>query len=259
MPTRVSEMKIKEEYKNILRRLTGDSCFSAMRNIYRKIQTFLMIGILNEDQANIRYQKIIWQQDLRDKAKNLITEFYGYGWGDPEKSDNPLGNYRKIKNELLLPRITDSAVVMEIGFLGGKWTQYLIKAKKIILVDLDEFCFKWLRPKLKHNDVTFYKTKGNEVAGIEKGSIDFIFSVDTFVRVPKKAIFNYFKDFAKVLRPGGRLLIHLPCREIPGSAQRHFVDLSFDEIKKMCVLNGLGNYKIHSDLLIHGVILEAVK
>lgn len=91
-----------------------------------------------------------------------------------------MGNYRKIKVDIL-----------DLGCVGGKWTQYMLKAHRIFCVDLCDKFFNYIRKNLPCDNIKFYKTRGNELWGIEDNSIDFIFSMDALVRVKKKYIRAY--------------------------------------------------------------------
>jgi SAM-dependent methyltransferase len=57
---------------------------------------------------------------------------------------------------------------------------------------------------------TFRAVSGGELDGIASGSIDFVFSFAVFQHVPDRgAIFNYFAETARVLRPGGIFRLHM--------------------------------------------------
>ncbi len=206
------------------------------------------------------FQKTHWRDEILNYDIN-IERLYGYDWGDPNEAETReldgriLGNYLKIKNDYLTPMIND-CTVLEIGSCGGKWTQYMLNAQHIICVDLNDEFFNYIKGHIPCDNITFYKTSGNELAGIENHSVDFIFSMDTFVRIPKKSIFDYFKEFARVLRPGGKICLHLPCNDIPGSVERKFIDLSGGEIKTLCISNGFKDYDIDEQTIKHGIILK---
>jgi SAM-dependent methyltransferase len=208
----------------------------------------------------LQYQKEHWKEEILHYNWD-DSKLFGYNWGDPNEAETKqpngriLGNYLKIKNEYLLPYINDR-VVLEIGSGGGKWTQYMKSAQHIICVDLNDELFNYIKKHLPSEKITFYKTSGNELSGIADHSVDFIFSMDTFVRIPKEYIFDYFKEFARVLTPNGKICIHLPCSNIHGSVRHQFIDLSKKEIKKMCTDNGFKYFILDEDTLTHGIILK---
>ena len=57
---------------------------------------------------------------------------------------------------------------------------------------------------------TFQAVSGGDLAGIASDSVDFVLSFAVFQHVPNKdAIFNYFAETARVLRPGGIFRLHM--------------------------------------------------
>src|SRR5271156_2996571 len=56
----------------------------------------------------------------------------------------------------------------------------------------------------------FQSVSGADLAGIPNESVDFVWSFAVFQHVPdKRAIFNYFREAARVLRPGGIFRLHM--------------------------------------------------
>ena len=56
----------------------------------------------------------------------------------------------------------------------------------------------------------FQAVSGGDLAGIPNDSVDFVWSFAVFQHVPdKRAIFNYFQEAARVLRPGGIFRLHM--------------------------------------------------
>lgn len=227
----------------------------------RSIIEFFVFKIwCNHPKLNtLKFGKKRWKDDIL-KYDWHKSRLYGYGWGNPDQAETRenderiLGNYLKIKDDYLTPMI-NSCTVLEIGSGGGKWTQYMLKAHHIICVELSNVFFDYIKSHLPCDNISFYKTSGNELFGIEDHSVDFIFSMDTFPRIPKKLIFDYFKEFARVLKPDGKICLHLPCNDIPDSVERKFVDLSRDEIKDLCIKNGFENFDIDDQTINHGIIL----
>lgn len=57
---------------------------------------------------------------------------------------------------------------------------------------------------------TFRVVSGGDLSGIADSSVDFVFSFALFQHVPdKEAIFNYFAETERVLRPGGIFRLHM--------------------------------------------------
>jgi ubiquinone/menaquinone biosynthesis C-methylase UbiE len=131
-------------------------------------------------------------------------------------------------------------------------------AKFITLVDLSDELLPTLKKKI--GKFNFYKTKGDELLGINSNSIDFIFSMDSLVRVPNlNYLRNYFSEFKRILTPQGEILIHLPCNQISGCRMRGFTRLSLAEIKEICHINDFIIKDLNMKILEHGILLSASK
>ncbi|MGA7854293.1 MAG: methyltransferase domain-containing protein [Candidatus Acidiferrales bacterium] len=56
----------------------------------------------------------------------------------------------------------------------------------------------------------FHAVSGGDLAGVADHSVDFVWSFAVFQHVPdQQAIFNYFRETARVLRPGGIFRLHM--------------------------------------------------
>ncbi len=54
----------------------------------------------------------------------------------------------------------------------------------------------------------FWVGSGADLSGVETGSTDAIWSFDVFVHINKPQFEAYTKEFARVLKPGGRGVVH---------------------------------------------------
>lgn len=225
-------------------------------NIAQKTWDWLIkkTGMVN----NTAYNRRHWKKFLRDEKKRQ-PGMIGYEWGDPENAEDRYGNYRKVL-EWLRESIGPETHVVEIGSLGGKWTQYMGGAKRVTCVDLFEETFLFLKERLGGKvNISFYRTRGDELKGIPDRSADLAFSMDAFPRIPKRSIRSYFREMFRVLRTGGRLLIHLPCSDIPFCRRKAFSPISGEWIRKTCEGAGFRNAEYHYNVIRHGVILKAEK
>lgn len=180
-------------------------------------------------------------------------------WGKSIEEEDMLGDYLKIRDEFLLPNINNKSV-LELGCLDGKWSQYIVpNARHTFLVDLSKNILPVLLNKLNHpkiNKYTFYETKGDELKGIQDKSIDFIFCIDTLVRVSKQSIRKYFNEFNRILKNDGKMLIHLPCNMMNLSVKHNFTDLSLDELTEFLNKNSFNDFIFDSKIINHGVLLK---
>jgi SAM-dependent methyltransferase len=190
-----------------------------------------------------------------------LEQFYSgqnYSWGKSIEDEDRLGDYVKIKDQFLLPNIIGKSV-LEIGCLDGKWSQYIVPfASHSALADLSKEIMPVLQARLEKAGgvFTFYETKGYELNGIGDHTIDFIFSMDTLVRVNKRFLRQYFEHFKRVLKKDGKMLIHLPCSASSFSVQKNFVRLHPDEITEMMISNDFKEFTFDFSTINHGVLLK---
>ncbi len=223
--------------------------------------TVLGSSMLDVEEAmvnQVEFQRQHWASALLKEDWDA-NKPYGYSWGDPENPKDPLGNYLYVKNRFL-SWVDPDKVVLEIGSLAGKWVQYMIHAKRVICVDINDVGFSYIKKRFPQNsNLEFYLTKGEELNGIESGTVDLVYSMDTLVRVPKACIRNYVLEAHRVLKESGRIALHLPCSEIPGSQERNFVKVSLSELVDYYTEAGFRDIVIDIVSLVHGVFIHAIR
>jgi SAM-dependent methyltransferase len=92
-------------------------------------------------------------------ASTIPKDLYGIEWGDPE-----LGGWRyalhrivhrgtspgppyKVVDRYIRAYLSPAATVIEIGCGGGRWTRYLVGARKLIALDINPIFFAALRAR----------------------------------------------------------------------------------------------------------------
>ncbi len=184
---------------------------------------------------NAAAQRSHWVRHMRryDWGETDL-EHFGFEWGDPSRSDDPLGDYQSIAASLR-DLVSADCTVLDLGTLGGKWLPYMLHAKRVICVDINDEFEAFVRQRFPEygDKLEFYRTSGDELDGVADSSVDFVLSMDSLVRVNRDAIGNYMKAINRVLSPRGQALIHLPCTESEGSQSRGFTDLPAGEIDRM--------------------------
>lgn len=128
----------------------------------------------------------------------------GYLWHRLRGGQPRTGDLSKVVKRYLRPYVMPDAVVLEIGPGGGRWTQYLMPAREVVVVELNPAFFDYLRERFAADaaKLRFYETSGYELAGIEADTIDFAFSFGTFVHLSPPGIDEYLGEIRRVLRPG---------------------------------------------------------
>lgn len=192
---------------------------------------------------------------------NTTGEIFGYSWGDPESErahdsvGTLLGNYKFIKDNYVIPFIENKRV-LEIASLSGKWTQYLKPAKEIIYSDCDENLFHIVKKLIDIPTLEFYQLDGYNLAGIPDNSVDFVFEMDSFMRISKERIITYIKEVIRVLKSDGKACLHLPCNVKQMSCAKQFTEIELEEIEDVCKELGMEDkFSIDIDTCNHGVLL----
>ena len=133
-------------------------------------------------------------------------------------------SYTKWKNSLAQHLITPYATgktVLEIAPGHGRWTEYIVAvSSKIILADLSPNCIDHCKKRFaRFDNMEYYITDGKSLPSNLNGSVDFVFSFDSFVHMDSTTIYLYLKEISRVMKHGGKAIIH--------HANRKHVRLSF--------------------------------
>lgn len=250
-------------WKAIAQRLENTQCYviTAVDGGYRFIATHTFADYKPEQlriHNNLISQQLFWQQHIEAyMARGEAIERYGYSWGDPEASQDPLGNYRWI-NDKVQSWITADTTLLDLGTMSGKWLPFFLQAKQIICVDINDAFVQVVQRRFAEylDKFRFYQTSGNELHGIASASVDVVFCMDTLVRVDKNTIFAYLLEIDRVLKKGGKFLIHLPCSDIQDCCNREFTSLYRVEIDDF--LKKINRKTtIIDDVIVHGLLVIA--
>lgn len=170
-------------------------------------------------------------------------EIYGYHWGDPLQ-ETYSGSV--LKKNFIDPYVSSDDVVVEIGPGGGRFTQFLVDAKHLYLVDYNEKMFDIIRKLFdgRYRDkVDYIKSNGSDLPGIGSGSADVVMTFDCFVHLDKDLIEGYMREIRRVLRRDGVAVIHYADQN-KELAKKLYTDGSFvntypEDLHRMARLNGL--------------------
>ncbi len=217
----------------------------------------------------LEWNKTKWAKSLKRKQKQRNDAFYGQHWGDPGVTGLRYliykirwgkklpGNLSKVVKKYIVPYVGPGKVVLEIGPGGGRWTKYLLNARKLFLVELTpEFfpCLEERFPEHKHKFV-FYQTSGYEMNRIEPGSIDFLFTFGTFVHIDPEGIEQYLGEIKKVLKPGAVAVVQYSDKTKPRAAEIPvFSEMDGQKMETFINANGLTLIRHDRSLLNHSNI-----
>lgn len=209
-----------------------------------------------------------WGPDLRQQLRKQRLRYYGEQWGDPAapRWRRLLGSlvgkarFRKLPQvvaEYIEPYVRPDAVCLEIGPGGGRWTQFLLAARELVLVDLNAEFFDYLRERFPEavGRMRFYQTRGYELAGVADASVDFAFSFGTFVHIEPEGIDAYLGELRRVLRPGAIAVLQYADKTKPrGRDNPDFSDMDPARMEALAAKHGLRLRAHDTALLLHSSI-----
>jgi ubiquinone/menaquinone biosynthesis C-methylase UbiE len=148
---------------------------------------------------------------------NLETWDKAHGWDrDGDEWSNMAAHCKvpypawkqQLLDHFLLP-YANGADVLEIAPGHGRWSETLVReARTVVLVDLSPSCIAACRERFAGRDnVSFHVNDGRSLP-VADASVDFVWSFDAFVHMDPPVIDGYLQECARVLRPGGHVVIH---------------------------------------------------
>jgi ubiquinone/menaquinone biosynthesis C-methylase UbiE len=113
-------------------------------------------------------------------------------------------------NDVMLKYIERDKSVLEIGPGAGRWTETLQKiSKDVTIVDISDRCIEICKKRFSQCDnITYFVTGGSNLDFIPGETIDFVWSHDVFVHINPEDTERYLEEFSRILRKGGRGIIH---------------------------------------------------
>jgi SAM-dependent methyltransferase len=100
--------------------------------------------------------------------------------------------------------------ILEIGPGGGRWTAILLpKCRRLVAADTSATMLELLGARFP-GDARLERVHldGRGLGPVADASVDAVFSFDVFVHLPHWDVFNYLREIRRVLRPGGKAVIH---------------------------------------------------
>ena len=137
-----------------------------------------------------------------------------YDWKDAgEEWSDPWGGSKAQWFGSIFPRISEylpAGTILEIAPGFGRWTQYLKQhCERLHVVDPDMRCIEACRRRFGDDArFSYHVNDGRSLAMIPDRSIDFVFSFDSLVHVPRELVEAYLRQLTDKLKDDGVGFFH---------------------------------------------------
>ena len=137
-----------------------------------------------------------------------------YDWKEAgEEWSEPWGSSQAQWNGTILPRIRDylpTGTILEIAPGFGRWTHFLNDyCQELWAVDKSTECIEACRQRFASiPHVRCCLNDGLSLSMIPDGSVDFVFSFDSFVHTSRDVVEAYLRELRTKLKSGGKGFIH---------------------------------------------------
>lgn len=137
-----------------------------------------------------------------------------YDWKEAgEEWSEPWGTSHAQWNGTIFPRIRDclpAGTILEIAPGFGRWTHYLKDyCERLWAVDKSSECIEVCRQRFAADScVRCYLNDGRSLSMIHDGSVDFVFSFDSFVHPDPEVVEGYLRQLGVKLKIGAKGFIH---------------------------------------------------
>jgi ubiquinone/menaquinone biosynthesis C-methylase UbiE len=123
------------------------------------------------------------------------------------------------------PHVGTGTKLLEIGCGGGKFSERLSGlCGNLVCADVSSNMLQRTRERLNGNkNIAFQKLNGYDLHQFKKNAFDFVFSFDTFVHIDMEDSYSYLAEIQRVLKPGGKGLLHFANLNSP-EGWKKFVD-----------------------------------
>jgi ubiquinone/menaquinone biosynthesis C-methylase UbiE len=147
----------------------------------------------------------------RNSVSSNLTRWEGHNWSQGGEEWTPSPAWKQaLVDDVLRRYVEPGGTVLEVGPGAGRWTEVLqTMAARLIVVDLSPTCIELCKRRFAgSSNLEFVVNDGRALPSVASESIDYVWSFDVFVHIAAPDVEAYLREFARVLRPGGRGVIH---------------------------------------------------
>ena len=164
--------------------------------------------------------------------------YNAYNWSSKGEEWTVSAEWKQgLIDEFLIPNVPEGGVVVEIGPGGGRWTEILQRrAGRLFVTDVSDQALANCRERFREcSNIEYLLGDGRSVT-VPSSTVDAIWSYDVFVHINPLDARSYFREFARILRPGSLAVIHHPgsVRHNPSRS-----DLTDAMVRDFCAEAGL--------------------
>jgi SAM-dependent methyltransferase len=180
-----------------------------------------------------------WTISARRFTADELRKLYNtHDWSTRGDEWTPSEEWKQgLIQEFMIPNVPEGGTVVEIGPGGGRWTEILQRrAARLIVTDVSENSIAFCRDRFRECANVDYLVGDGRTVAVPDGTIDSIWSYDVFVHVNPVDARGYFFEFARILKPGGKAIIHHPGSERVNPSRS---DLTDAMVRSFCAEAGL--------------------
>lgn len=171
-----------------------------------------------------------WEWYARNHARTHGTKHLGDEWNEPSVIGMDVAAtdiVEHLDRTLIEPYLGVVETLLEIGSGGGRFTGVLARrAARVFATDTSPTMLRILRSRFAADPVVEVRqVDGIRLAGFEDASISAAFSYDVFVHLEPWQVFANLEELRRVLRPGGRAILHHANTFSPLGWQRFLKDV----------------------------------
>lgn len=158
-------------------------------------------------QDSVEYRRQYWNRLAQIDYQYAIAA--RSGWDEKEFSDSG----RVILDWLQKYELCDdSSAVLDVGCGAGRIAYHVAPLVKFLYgIDVSDEMVERAQENLSHLDnVEIRRTDGESLHGFDDQSIDLVYSILVLQHMERKNCYRIFREFARVIRPKGRVLVQLP-------------------------------------------------